>query len=40
MKTKLFTLDFGGIYIMKNIIVKNLVKNMADYGEMLNRVGC
>ena len=24
---------------MKNIIIKNLVKNMAGYGEMLNKVG-
>ena len=37
---KLFTLNFGGIYIMKNIFVKNLVKSMAEYGEYLNRVGC
>ena len=39
IKTKLFTLNFGGIFIMKNVIVKNLVKNMAGYGEMLNRIG-
>ena len=38
-KHKLFSLNFGGIYTMKNIIIKNLVKNMAGYGEMLNKVG-
>ena len=38
-KMKLFRLDFGGIFIMKNIIIKNLVKNMAGYGEMLNKIG-
>ena len=38
-KTKLFTLNFGGIFIMKNVMIKNLVKNMADYGEMLNKIG-
>jgi len=24
---------------MKNIIMKNLVKSMAQYGEMLNKIG-
>lgn len=32
-------LYYGGMYIMKNIIIKNLTKSMAEYGEMLNRVG-
>ena len=39
-KYKLFTLNFGGIYIMKNTFAKNLVKSMENYGEMLNRIGC
>jgi len=25
---------------MKNTMMKNLVKNMADYGEMLGKIGC
>ena len=33
---KLYTLNFGGIYIMKNTFAKNLVKSMASYGEYLN----
>ena len=37
---KLYTLNFGGIYIMKNTFAKNLVKSMSEYGEMLCRVGC
>ena len=37
---KLYTLNFGGIYIMKNTFAKNLVKSMENYGELLNRVGC
>jgi len=36
---KLFTLDFGGIYIMKNIFAKNLVKSMENYGEMSACIG-
>ena len=24
---------------MKNIVTKNLVKSMAEYGEMLNKIG-
>ena len=32
--------SLGGNYIMKNTMMKNLIKNMADYGEMLNRIGC
>jgi hypothetical protein len=39
VKTKLFTLNFGGIYIMKNTFAKNLVKSMSAYGEMLNKIG-
>lgn len=30
---------YGGIYIMKNVMMKNLAKSMADYGELLNRIG-
>ena len=37
---KLYTLNFGGNYIMKNTFAKNLVKSMENYGEMLCRVGC
>ena len=33
------TLKFGGNN-MKNSMMKNLTKSMADYGEMLNKVGC
>ena len=39
-KTKLFTLNFGGVFIMKNTFAKNLIKSMENYGELLNRVGC
>ncbi|MBQ3193294.1 MAG: hypothetical protein IJO21_03090 [Oscillospiraceae bacterium] len=39
-KCKLYTLNFGGIYIMKNTFAKILVKSMENYGELLNRVGC
>lgn len=39
-QTKLFTLIFEGIYIMKNIFTKNLVKSISEYGEQLNRIGC
>lgn len=36
----LFTiLYYGGMYIMKNIIIKNLTQSMSEYGEFLNRVG-
>lgn len=38
-KTKLFILNLGGIYIMKNTISKNLIKSMAQYGEMLKVLG-
>jgi len=27
------------MYIMKNILVKNLTKSMAEYGEFLTRIG-
>ena len=30
---------FGGIYMMKNTLFKNLAKSMEHYGEMLNRIG-
>ncbi len=26
-------------YFMKNNMMKNLVKSMAEYGELLNRIG-
>jgi len=30
---------YGGMYIMKNLIIKNLTKSMTEYGEFLTRIG-